>query len=190
MLAIVRHLATITGLLAASGLCALTASAAEMDLIGTKPAEWQVSDWINSKPLTLKGQAGKVILVRWWTGGGCPYCSATMPALNEFHERYQDQGLVVIGFYHHKAPTPLKVANVERTVEDLHIKFPVAIDPKWQTLRRWWLEEHKQAWTSVSFLIDRKGVIRHVHPGGKYVKGDEAYKEMKAKLEELLKEKP
>jgi peroxiredoxin len=113
-----------------------------------------------------------------------------MPALNEFHEQFKDRGLVVVGFYHHKASSPLEVGKVKRTVEEFDIKFPVAIDSRWQTLRRWWLDDHKRGWTSVSFLIDRKGLIRHIHPGGKYVKGDEAYKEMKAKIEELLKEKP
>jgi len=32
-------------------------------------------------------------------------------------------------------------------------------------------------------------VIRHIHPGGSYVKGDKAYQAMQAKIEELLKEK-
>jgi hypothetical protein len=31
-------------------------------------------------------------------------------------------------------------------------------------------------------------VIRHVHPGGSYVKGDKAYEAMRGKIEELLKE--
>jgi peroxiredoxin len=157
--------------------------------IGTKPPEWQVTGWINSKPLALKDLAGKVVLVRWWTGGGCPFCTATAPALNEFHSRYKDQGLVVIGFYHHKSTTPMKGDTVQRAVKKMGFQFPVAVDPdNWPTLRQWWLDGHKRSWTSVSFLIDRKGVIRHIHPGGKYVKGDKAYQALKAKIEELLKE--
>ena len=69
-----------------------------------------------------------------------------------------------------------------------------AIDPairngEWKTLNRWWLGENKRRWTSVSFLIDRRGVIRHIHPGGLYEKGDEAYQALKARIEELVKEK-
>jgi peroxiredoxin len=172
---------------ALSGLLAPAAGAEEKRL-GTRPAEWQVTDWINSEPLTLKGLSGKVVLVRWWTAPGCPYCAATAPALNEFHARYKDRGLVVLGFYHHKAARPLEAAQVKHSAEQLRFAFPVAIDPKWQTLRRWWLNDDAQRWTSVSFLIDRKGVIRHIHPGGKYVKGDEAYNALKAKIEELLRE--
>ena len=159
---------------------------ADEDVIGKKAKEWDVSDWINSKPLSLKDQAGKVVLVRWWMAPGCPFCAATAPALNEFHKKYKDQGLVVIGFYHHKAATPLDKATVKDAAERLGFKFPVAIDPDWRTLRRWWLDDAKRAWTSVSFLIDRQGVIRHVHPGGQYVKGDKAYEALKNKIEELL----
>lgn len=42
--------------------------------------------------------------------------------------------------------------------------------------------------TSASFLLDKHGVIRHVHPGGAYAKGDPACDAMKSKLEALLVE--
>lgn len=161
----------------------------EEKLIGTKPPEWQVADWLNSKPLTLKDLSGKVVLVRWWTAPFCPLCSETAPALNEFHEKHKDQGLVVIGFYHHKSPLPLDKAHVEHYAKKYGFQFPVATDPDWQTLRRWWLDGGEREFTSVSFLIDRKGVIRHIHPGGKLVKGDDAHTAIKAKIEELLGEK-
>jgi peroxiredoxin len=121
-------------------------------------------------------------------GARLPLLRRDRPALNEFHARYKDKGLVVVGLYHHKADTPLDPAAVKRCAEKLGFHFPVAIDPQWRTLKRWWLDSAERRWTSVSFLIDRKGVIRHVHPGGQYVKGDKAYDALKAKIEELLKE--
>src|SRR5207248_9910326 len=124
-----------------------------------------------SKPRTLQGLRGKVALVRWWPAPGCPYCAATAPALNEFHDRYKDRGLVVVGLYHLKSGAPLDPAAVKRSAEKLGLRFPVAIDPGWKTLRSWWLGGGDRRWTSVSFLIDRQGVVRHVHPGGQYVKG-------------------
>jgi len=63
------------------------------------------------------------------------------------------------------------------------------VDPEWRTLKQWWLDRGDERWTSVSFLLDRKGVVRHIHPGGQYVKGDKDYDAMKAKIEELLAEK-
>lgn len=174
-------------LAAVAGLLAGPSGHAQDKLIGTRPSPWQVADWINSKPLTLESLAGKVVLVRWWTAPLCPYCAATAPSLNEFYSRYKGRGLVVVGFYHHKAPTPFRVADVKRAVEGFGFQFPVAVDAHWRTLHHWWLDGREHAWTSVSFLIDRKGVVRHVHPGGKYVKGDKDYAALKARIEELLK---
>ena len=166
----------------------MTAYAADKP-IGTQAKDWQLTDWINSKPLALKDLRGKVLLIRWWTGDGCPFCLATAPALKEFHGKYADEGLVVVGVYHHKNSTPLDTDQVQQLVKEFGFAFPVAVDPGWQTLKRWWLADSKRKWTSVTFLVDRKGIIRHIHEGGSYVKGDDAYQAMRNKIEQLLKEK-
>ena len=157
-------------------------------LIGMKAQDWQVKGWLNSSPVQLKDLLGKVVLVRWWTEG-CPFCAASAPALNEFYDRFHSRGLEVIGFYHHKSDEPLDVERVYRYAKRLGFKFPVAIDYDWQTLRNWWLDNSETSWTSVSFLIDRRGMIRHIHPGGQYVQDDNEYRALKAKIEQLLLEK-
>jgi peroxiredoxin len=159
-------------------------------LFGQRPAEWRLEHWLNSKPLKLEDLRGKVVLVRWWTAPDCPFCAATAPALNEFEKSYGDRGLAVLGIYHHKSSTPLKPDDVRRYADKFGFRFPVAIDPDWRTLKQWWLDAGAGDWTSVSFLLDREGRIRHIHPGGQYVKGDPAYDEMKRKIEELLAERP
>ena len=158
-------------------------------LIGTKPSGWQVEHWLNSKPLKLVELKGRVVLVRWWMAPGCPYCQATAPALNEFYRAYHTRSLEVIGFYHHKSEEPLRPDDVKKRAEKFRFKFPVAIDTDWRTLKEWWLDTGDHEFTSVSFLLDRHGVIRHIHPGGQYVKGDKDHAEMKSKIEELLAEK-
>ncbi len=170
---------------------ALAAGAAAADrgmaaLLGRRPPEWTVSHWLHGPPVKLADLRGKVVLVRWWTAPACPYCRASAPALNEFHRLYAGRGLVVLGFYHHKSPTRLDPKQVAAWANDLGFEFPVAIDDNWRTLRRWWLDPVPASWTSVTFLLDREGVIRHIHPGGQYVKGDEDYAALAAKLEELL----
>ncbi|MBI3088151.1 MAG: TlpA family protein disulfide reductase [Candidatus Omnitrophica bacterium] len=151
---------------------------------GTAAPPWDVVEWSNSQPLTLEQLRGKVVLVRWWTGPECPYCAASAPSLNALHERYHAKGLVVVGFYHHKSAAPVTRRHVERLVKRYRFRFPVAIDPEWRTLKRWWLDGHERAWTSVSFLLDRAGVIRYVHPGGSYTGDDVAA--LTSRIEELL----
>jgi thiol-disulfide isomerase/thioredoxin len=159
------------------------------ELLGTRPPEWTAERWLNSEPLTLEALRGRVVLVRFWTGPGCPYCRASAPALNDFHDRYAADGLTVVGLYHHKGPGRVDPEAVARYARELGFAFPVAIDPDWRTLRAWWLDGHDRSWTSVSFLLDRRGVIRHIHPGGQYLQGDQAHARLEAAIERLLAER-
>ena len=144
------------------------------ELIGTVPPRWEVSDWLDGRPLELESLRGRVVLVRWWTGPECPHCRAVGPYLNDWHERYGPRGLTVLGFYHHKSRGPLQTDNVRRLASALGFRFPVAVDRDWRTLRRWWLAGPERGYTSVTFLIDRSGRIRDIHPGGSYSRAEAA----------------
>ena len=165
------------------------------ELIGKPAPEWGKLEWMNSQPLKLSELADKVVLIRWWTET-CPYCSRSALALNEFHDAFKDKGLVVIGMYHPKPPGPRLQKALEKAVKRLGFEFPIALDMDWRTLRRYWLAKGGHRWTSVSFLIDKQGKIRYIHPGGEYYKGEgetrtEAerdYDELKAMIEKLIAE--
>ncbi len=158
------------------------------ELLGTKARAWTVDHWLNSPPLALADLRGRVVLVRWFMSTECPLCSATAPSLRAFDEEYRGRGLSVIGMYHHKDPEPLDPAKVATYVKRYGYTFPVAIDTDWRTLKDWWLDGHERNFTSVSFLIDKQGTIRFIHPGGKYEPGSQGEREMRAKIETLLKE--
>jgi peroxiredoxin len=162
------------------------------ELIGRPAAEWDAGRWFNSKPLTVKELRGRVILVRWFMAPSCPLCSATAPALNRLWHRYRGRGLVVVGMYHHKDSAPLDPLAVQGYIRHFGFEFPVAIDPEWRTLHRWWLDGqagHERAFTSVSFLIGRDGRIRAVHPGGPLAPDSTDYASIERKIEALLAEK-
>lgn len=162
--------------------CAVAAGA----VLGTVPPEWTVSDWVNSAPLSLAGLRGRAVLVRWWTGPECAYCTESAEALNGWWEKYRGRGLVVVGMYHHKSATRLMREHVETQARRLHFKFPIGIDRDWVTLKRWWLAGRDRAWTSVTFLLNGNGTVRHVHPGGSYVKGAPDYERLEQAIEEAL----
>ncbi|HUF64298.1 MAG TPA: TlpA disulfide reductase family protein [Verrucomicrobiales bacterium] len=157
-------------------------------VIGKPAPGWETADWMPDRPLRLADLRGRVVLVRWFTSEECPYCSATAPALNALHDAYGERGLQVLGFYHHKKEGPLRIEDVRKTVKQYGFTFPVAVDREWKTLRRWWLDGRDRAWTSVSFLIDSRGIVRFVHPGGKYEKGDAVYLALEWKIRDLLRE--
>lgn len=145
------------------------------DRIGVAAPPFQFDGWLNSEPLSLEDLRGRVLLVRWWTET-CPYCASSAPALRALHEEYSSEGLTVIGVFHPKAgrDDPLDVDRVRRAVESRQFQFPVAIDWDWRnrTLKEWWLTGPKRPATSVTFIVDKAGIIRFVHPGMEYHDAD------------------
>jgi len=133
----------------------------------------------------MKSLRGKVVFIRWWTDG-CSFCSASAPALRAFDQKYGERGLQVIGVFH---PKPAGDGNLERVREAagrLRFTFPIALDADWHALRRWWFDSGTRDWTSVSFLVDKRGIIRYIHPGGTIEKQD--YREIEQMIERLLAE--
>jgi peroxiredoxin len=141
------------------------------DRIGVKAPVFKFDGWINSKPLSLEDLKGQVVLVRWFTDT-CPYCASSTPALRQLYEDYKDEGFNLIGVFHPKAgrDDPLNIERVEEVVEARAYEFPVAIDWDWRnnTLKDWWLTGPDRPATSVTFILDKSGVIQFIHPGMEY----------------------
>jgi peroxiredoxin len=156
------------------------------NLIGTTAPQWNNDRWINSGPLQLSDLRGKVVFIRFFMDSNCPFCRASAPYLNELHQMYKNRGLVVIGMYTPKPkPRPTETSVVQQYVKDYGFSFPVAVDDDWATLNKFWLDRVSSAeYTSVSFLIDKKGMIQFIHPGGTYSK--EEVETIKKKIEEVI----
>lgn len=141
------------------------------DLIGVQAPPFKFDGWINTEPLTIEALKGKVVLVRWFTDT-CPYCASSTPALLQLYEDYADQDFTIVGVFHPKAGRndPLDVQRVQRMVETRAFKFPVGIDWDWRkgTLKDWWLTGPDRPATSVTFILDKSGIIQFIHPGMEY----------------------
>jgi len=118
-------------------------------------------------------------------GAGALVDSTGLPVLRR--QRACIEG-VVVGLYHHKSDAPLTRNHVKEQARKLGFDFPVAIDANWETLRRWWLSKNKGGWTSVTFLLDRDGVIRHIHPGGAFYQGEPGYEALQRALNDLCQQ--
>ena len=160
------------------------------ELVGTRPPEWRIREWIHSKPISLAELRGKAVLIRWFTGPQCPYCTASAEGIRTLAEKYRARGLVVLGFYHHKAATPLTREHVEAQSRRLGFGFPIGIDEDWATLRAWWLGKEKRGWTSVTFFLGRDGTIRHIHSGGAFFPGEPGYAALEAAIAKELRALP
>lgn len=165
-------------------------------LLGRPAPEWGPRSWVQGGPLSLAELRGRVVLVRFFMSSECPLCRATAPALNELHREFGAAGLVVVGMFTPKPkPRPTPLDEVRGYVEAYGFRFPVAVDDDWSALRALWLDRVPDAtFTSSSLLIDKRGIVRHVHPGGTFARdgaGDKArrdYEALRAAVETLLDE--
>lgn len=140
------------------------------DRIGVTAPSFDFDAWL-TEPLSLEDLRGRVVLVRWWTDT-CPFCASSAPALRALHEEYAPRGLTVVGVFHPKAgrDDPLDMERVQSAVQVRGFEFPIAVDWDWRNrvLKDWWLTGPERPATSVTFLVDKSGVIRFVHPGMEY----------------------
>ncbi len=133
-----------------------------------------ITHWINSDPLAMEQLRGKVILVEFWTYD-CINCLRTLPYVKQWHERYRDQGLVVIGVHTPEYAHEKVIANVEEAVERLGITYPVAQDNGYRT----WNTFGNRYWPAL-YLIDQDGRIVYQHFG------EGAYAETEARIRQLV----
>lgn len=165
-------------------------------VLGRAAPEWGPHVWVQGGPLSLSGLRGKVVLVRFFMSAECPYCRATAPSLNDLYSQFGPAGLVVVGMFTPKPkPSPTSVEVVRDYVEAYGFQFPVAVDDEWSALRALWLDRAPGAsFTSSSLLIDKQGIVRHVHPGGIFAKDGpdpqarRDYESMRVAIESLLAE--
>jgi peroxiredoxin len=162
-------------------------------VLGKPAPEWGAHRWVEGGPLSVAGLRGRVVLVRFFMSPECPYCRGTAPSLNELYRDFGTAGLVVVGMFTPKPkPRPTSVEEVRKYVEAYGFQFPVAVDDDWSALRALWLDQVPDAaFTSSSLLIDKGGIVRHVHAGGLFAKDGDAqarrdYKALRAAIEKLL----
>jgi cytochrome c biogenesis protein CcdA/thiol-disulfide isomerase/thioredoxin len=128
-----------------------------------------LTNWINSKPLTLAQLKGKVVLVDFWTYS-CINCLRTLPYVEKWYETYKDKGFVVVGLSAPEFAFEHVPANVQKAVKDHGLTYPVALDNDMQT----WASFGNNSWPA-DYLIDREGKVRNVHSGeGDYDKTERA----------------
>ena len=136
-----------------------TAAVGGLPDYGPAPDFAGISDWFNSKPLTIAGLRGKVVLVDFWTYS-CINCLRTLPHLEAWDRMYRKAGLVIVGVHTPEFAFESVPSNVGGAVKRLSIHYPVALDPNYDT----WNAYGNQYWPA-EYLIDRQGDVRAAHFG-------------------------
>jgi thiol-disulfide isomerase/thioredoxin len=103
---------------------------------------------------TLPSTSGKVVLVDFWASW-CGPCKVSFPALNRLHEAYAAKGLVIIGIGVDEEASKYKAFSGK-----MGAKFPLAHDSTHRVANFF-----NAPSMPTSYLVDRKGIIRHIHQG-------------------------
>ena len=134
-------------------------------------------EWINSQPLLMQELRGKVVLIDFWTYS-CINCIRTLPFLQTWHERYADEGLVIVGVHTPEFEFEKVYDNVVQATKDMGVAWPVVQDNG----RSVWDSYNNRFWPA-KYLIDKDGVIQYRHFGeGRYA---ETEQEIRRLLEDV-----
>jgi thiol-disulfide isomerase/thioredoxin len=151
------------------------AQSEELPVEGTLPTLSGAVAWVNSPPLTAEGLKGKVVLVDFWTYS-CINCLRAIPYVRVWADKYENQGLVVIGVHAPEFAFEKNIENVKKAISDLKISYPVAIDNDYVI----WRAFNNEYWPA-HYFIDAEGRIRHHHFGeGDYDGSEKAIQQLLA----------
>ena len=154
------------------GLLATTSFAEHLDKISPSC----VLTTLDGKPAhNLQELKGEVVYVDFWASW-CPPCVKSFPFLNQLNHDMKEQGLHVIGINLDE-----KVVDAKDFLAKHPVDFSIAADPSKQCAKVFELMA-----MPTSYLIDRKGTIRHIHQG--FRPGET--EELRALITQLVMEHP
>lgn len=129
---------------------------------GDNSPDCQLSAFADHNPLFLKHWSGQVLYVDFWASW-CGPCAKSFPFLNGLNSELKGQGLQVVGVNLDENP-----ADAQGFLAKYPANFIIAADPQGLCAQLFAV----QAMPS-SYLIDRKGVVRHIHLGFKAGEAEE-----------------
>ena len=132
--------------------------------------------WLNSQPLATADLRGKVVLIDFWTYT-CINWLRTLSYVRAWAEKYDEQGLVVVGVHTPEFPFEQDVDNVRQAAQDMRVEYPIALDSDYAI----WRAFNNRYWPAV-YIADAQGRIRH------HKFGEGGYKEAETVIQLLLRE--
>jgi thiol-disulfide isomerase/thioredoxin len=149
-------------------------SASRPARFGAAPEFAGIETWLNSEPLSMAALRGRVVMVDFWTYG-CINCVHVLPHVVQWHEKYKDRGLSVIGVHTPEFAYERDTSNVRKAIQRHGIRYPVAQDNKFAT----WNAYHNRYWPT-AYLVDRSGELVFSHAG------EGSYDEIERTIQQLL----
>lgn len=105
----------------------------------------------------LSALRGQPVVVSFWATW-CPSCRTELPELTRAHETHRAANLAILGVNGRDQEYSTK--HVQRFVDELALRFPVALDAQGRTRRAFLI-----VGLPTTVFIDSGGVVRAIHRG-------------------------
>jgi thiol-disulfide isomerase/thioredoxin len=148
--------------------------AEEIAADGTAPEITGIIRWLNGEEtsIALELAKGNVVLIDFWTYT-CINCIRTLPFLTEWHDKYADRGLVIIGVHTPEFEFEKVPANIQAAIDQYGIQYRVPQDDDFLT----WRAFNNRFWPA-KYLIGPSMDVRYLHFGeGDYDETEVAIRE-------------
>ncbi len=132
--------------------------------------------WINADPVPISSLQGSVILLEFWDFTSQAWIRSA-PYVTEWHRRYREEGLIVVGVHTPRFPFGRDPALVTKAVGAFGLRYPVVMDNDFLV----WGAYRATTWPT-KYLIDRNGFIRYLHGG------EGSYQNLEQSIQSLLHE--
>ncbi|MGI6536968.1 MAG: TlpA disulfide reductase family protein [Caldicoprobacterales bacterium] len=132
--------------------------------LGVPIEDFELKD-LDGNTVKLSDQKGKIVFLNFWATW-CPPCRDEMPYMQEFHEKYKDEDVVIL------AVNPNQVENrgmdnaekaeesVRKFISEYGYTFPILLDADdsvWAV--------YQQRGVPTNYIIDKEGIVRYLKLG-------------------------
>ena len=150
----------------------LTAVLAAAAAFGSLISEWQTTD-LDGQPHALADYRGKVVVLDFWYRA-CGWCIRAMPQMKQLTDDFQDQSVAILGINSDR-----DLADARYVIDKMSLNYPTLKNGEGSDQISTLYKIH--GWPTL-VVIDKKGVLRHVHKG--FHDGEE--REIEKEIKELL----
>ena len=126
--------------------------------------------------ISMESLRGQPVVINFWASW-CPPCRSEMPAIQNVHDEYKDQGLVLLGI---NAANQDSRTDAVDFIEQYGLTFPTLFDAGGQAAL-----DYQVRSLPTTFFIDREGRIQDIIIGGPV---SEAL--LRIRVEQLMQEAP
>ena len=114
-----------------------------------------VTEWINTQPVSMDSLKGRVVVVHFWTFG-CSNCIQNYPVYKQWAKRYDSKDVLILGIHTPEAKYETDTQTLRERMKQEGLSFGVAVDNDKTNWDAW----SNRIWPSV-YLVDKKGRVRY-----------------------------